>query len=92
MFNVRRTNKAYLDFGIFSLYFTAVICKNFCFASNNHRYTNADLKICQYIHLHKKIICQRFHIKTLLRSEICPRERYGKLIYKHIETIKYVKS
>ena len=65
MFNVRKTNKAYLDFGIFSFYFIAVICKNFPFASNNHRYTNADLKICQYIHLHMKIICQRFYIKTL---------------------------
>ena len=29
------------------------------------KYTNADLKICQYFHLHMKIICLRFYIKTL---------------------------
>ena len=28
------------------------------------RYTNADLKICQYFCHHMKIICWRFHIKT----------------------------
>ena len=28
------------------------------------RYTNADLKICQYLRLHIKIICRRFHNKT----------------------------
>ena len=27
-------------------------------------YTNADLKICQYLRIHMKIICWRFHIKT----------------------------
>ena len=30
-----KTHKAYIDFGIFSLYFIVVICKNFRFASNN---------------------------------------------------------
>ena len=29
-----------------------------------YRYTNADLAICQYLRLHMKIICWRFHIKT----------------------------
>ena len=28
------------------------------------RYTNADLKICQYLCLYMKITCWRFHIKT----------------------------
>ena len=32
-FNARKTFKAYIDFGIFSLYFIVVICKNFRFAS-----------------------------------------------------------
>ena len=27
-------------------------------------YTNADLKICQYLRLHMKVICWKFHIKT----------------------------
>ena len=35
MFNARKTHKAYIDFGIFSLYFIAVIFKNFRFASSN---------------------------------------------------------
>ena len=28
------------------------------------KYSNADLKICQYLRLHMKLICWRFHIKT----------------------------
>ena len=35
MFNARKVNKAYIDFGIFSLYFIVVICENFLFASVN---------------------------------------------------------
>ena len=31
---------------------------------NRIRYTNADLKICQYPRLHMKITCRRFHIET----------------------------
>ena len=31
--NARKTYKAYIDFGIFSLYFMIVTCKNFRFAS-----------------------------------------------------------
>ena len=60
----RETHKAYADFHIFSLYFIVLIRKNFLFASNNSRYTNADLKICQYIRLFMKIISRRLHIKT----------------------------
>ena len=33
MFNVRKTYKAYIDFGIFSLCFVVVICKNVAFTS-----------------------------------------------------------
>ena len=32
----------------------------------SQRYTKEDLKICQYLHLHMKIICWRFHMITLL--------------------------
>ena len=88
----REIYKAYIDFGIFSLYFIVVICENFRFASTIYRYTNADLKICQYIPLHMKIICGRFHIKRLLRFEICAREIYEKFVYKHLETTEYVKN
>ena len=35
MFNARKTHEAYIDFGIFSLYFIVVTCKNLHFASNN---------------------------------------------------------
>ena len=62
-FKFAKTHKPYKDFGIFSFYFV-VICKNFRFASSDWRQTNADLKICQYIRLHMKIICRRFHIKA----------------------------
>ena len=32
--------------------------------SEKQVHTNAGLKLCQYLRLHMKIICQRFHIKT----------------------------
>ena len=35
MFDATKAHKAYIDFGIFSLYFIVVICKNFRFASTN---------------------------------------------------------
>ena len=34
-FNARKTYKAYINFGIFSLHFIVLICKNFCFTSTN---------------------------------------------------------
>ena len=64
MFKARKTHKAYIGFGIFSLCFIVLICKNFRFASNKLMHTNADLKICQYICLLLKIISRRLHIKT----------------------------
>ena len=33
--NATKTQKVYIEFGIFSLYFIVVICKNFRFASTN---------------------------------------------------------
>ena len=38
------------------------------------RFTNPDLKISQYLCLHVKIICWRFHIKTPFMLEICAQE------------------
>ena len=32
---LKKRYKAFIDFGIFSLYFIAVICKKICFASAN---------------------------------------------------------
>ena len=56
------------------------------------RYTNADLKIYQYLRLHMKIIGWKFHIKHLLVFEICARDIREKCVYKHWETIEYVKN
>ena len=58
--------------------------------SRGERYTNADLKICQYLCLYKKILCWRFHINTPFK--ICAREVCEKFVYKHSEIIGYVKK
>ena len=39
-------------------------CRSCWRNKSSKRYSNADLKICQYLSLHMKIICRRFHIKT----------------------------
>ena len=58
--------------------------------------TNADLKIYQYRRLYMKIICWSFHIKTpftfwdIHTWDILRYEK--KLVCKHSETIKCVKS
>ena len=57
----------------------------------NLTYTNADLKIYQYLRLHMKIIYWRFHIKHLLVFEICEGKIREKFVYKHSPTIEYVK-
>ena len=44
----------------------------------------------QYLCPYMKTICRRFHIKT--RFEICARETCEKFVYKHLETIEYVKN
>ena len=46
------------------------------------------LKICQYLRLHMEIICQK--ISQLF--ELCAREICEKFVYKHSETIEYVKN
>ena len=58
----------------------------------NLRYTNADLKICQYLCLHIKIVSWRFHIKAPLLFEICAREICEKFVYKDSEAIEPVKN
>ena len=52
------------------------------------RITDADLKNCQYIRYRMKIICQRFHVKHILRYETCAREIREKFVYKHSETVE----
>ena len=56
------------------------------------RYTNAYLKIYQYLCLQMKIICSRFHIKTLFYFELCAHEVCEKFVYKHLKTIEYAKN
>ena len=55
------------------------------------RYTNADLKICQQHRLRVKI-SRSFTLKHLLLSEICARGICEKFVYKHSETVEYVKN
>ena len=56
------------------------------------RYTNADLKICQYLCLRTKKYVEDFTLKHFLLFEICAREILEKFVYKHSETIEYVKN
>ena len=57
------------------------------------RDSNADLKIWQYLRLHMKLIyAEDFTLKHLLLFEMCAREICEKFVYKHTETIKYVKK
>ena len=61
--------------------------------SQNIKGTNADMKIYQYLCLHIKIICQRFRIITLFFIfEMYALEIDEMFVYKHAETIKYVKK
>ena len=50
------------------------------------RYTNADLKICQYLRLHMKIKCWRFCIKTPYFSLLFTLLYF--LIYAHVRYLK----
>ena len=56
------------------------------------RYTNPDLKICQYLRLNMKIICRRFHIKTAFTFEVCAREICEKFVYIRLEAIEQDKN
>ena len=40
------------------------------------RYTNGDLKICQYLRLRMKIYVENFKLKHLLLFEICAYETF----------------
>ena len=48
------------------------------------RYTNADLKICQYLHFQMEILCQRFHIKTPFYFLRQANVRYVKSLFTNI--------
>ena len=56
------------------------------------RYTFADLKIYHYLRLHIKKSVEGFTFKNLLFFEICARWICEKFVFKHSETIKYVKN
>ena len=55
-------------------------------------YTNADMKIYQYLLLHIKIICRRFRIITLFAFWDIRTRDYKMFVYKDTETIEYVKN
>ena len=71
MFKTGKTHKAYIDFGIFSLYFIVVICKNFRSA---------------------KVTLMQIWKPANIFVFICAREICEKFVYKHLETIEYVKN
>ena len=50
-----------------------------------------DLTMCQYFRLHIKIICGR-PLKHILLFAIWAGEICEKFVYKHSETIEYVKN
>ena len=56
------------------------------------RYTNADLIICQYLRLHMKIICRRFHIKTPFTSWDMHTWDMRRVCLQTFRTIEYVKN
>ena len=56
------------------------------------KYINADWKICQYFRYRIKIMLKDFTLKLVLRFEIRAREICESFIYKHSETIEYIKN
>ena len=57
------------------------------------RYTNTDLKICQYLCLQmKRKYVEDFTLKHFLLFEIRAREVCEKFVYKHWETIECAKN
>ena len=51
------------------------------------------MKIYQYLRLHIKMICRMFRIIALFTfGDIRTRELYEIFVYKHTETIEYVKK
>ena len=51
--------------------------------------TLIDMKVLQYIRLHTKIVSQRLRI---IIFEKCALHMFEMFVYKHTETIEYVKS
>ena len=62
------------------------------FQSKSSRYANADLKICQYLRFHMKIILKISRSNILLLFEIFTHEKCEKFVCKHSETIEYVEK
>ena len=60
MFNARKTHKAYIDIGIFSLYFIVVSVKIFVLLQII-KGAPTDLKICQYSSSHENDISKISH-------------------------------
>ena len=58
----------------------------------SYRYTNAETKTYQYLILDIKMVCRKFLITALFTFQIYAHKIYKMLVYKHIETIKYVKK
>ena len=48
--------------------------------------------MCQHLCVHMKIVCLSFTLKRFLIFEIFTREICEKFVYKHSETIEYVKN
>ena len=58
----------------------------------SERYTNTDLKICQYLRLYtKKEYVEDFTLKHLLFFEICARGIVEKFVYKHSKAMELLK-
>ena len=52
----------------------------------------ADLKISLYVHVHTKIIPENFAFLFLRILELYTRKVCEMFVYKHTETIQYVKN
>ena len=62
-FNFYTSYERKINFTLKIIIVITVIISLHC-KETNWRYTNADVKICQYFRLHMKIIWWKFHIKT----------------------------
>ena len=90
--NARKTYKAYIKLGIFSLYFIIVICKIFIFLQLIKGTLMQNWKSVNIFVYTWKLCVEDFTLKHLIRSEICAGETYEKFVYKHLESIEHVKD
>ena len=90
--NARKTYKAYIELGIFSLYFITVICKIFIFLQLIIGTLMQNWKSVNIFVYTWKLCVEGFTLKHLIRSEICARETCEKFVYKHLEAIEHVKD